>query len=60
LSDSSSTLLNFSFINWVVLSLMLAIVFTTWRNIPYLYNTYNNFFVLILFLLFFVFFFKIF
>ena len=60
LIDSSSTLLNFSFINWVVLSLMVAIVFTTWRFIIYIYSIYNIFFLTFLYFIFFVFFFKLF
>lgn len=59
LNDSVSTLLNFSYINWVVLFLIIAIIFTTWRFINYLYNVYNIFFYSILFSIFFLFFFKL-
>ena len=57
-SDSISTLMNFSFINWVVLSLILAIVFTSWRSLSFIYNIYNVLFFSLTFFLFFVFFFK--
>jgi hypothetical protein len=50
--------MNFSFINWVVLSLILAIVFTSWRSLSFIYNIYNVLFFSLTFFLFFVFFFK--
>lgn len=59
LNDTISTLLNFSIINWVVLSLIVSIVFTTWRKVFYQYYIYNNFYVTILFFIFFIFFFKL-